>query len=224
MNFLITAGATREYIDPVRFISNPSSGKMGIAIAEEAKRKHHKVRLIAGYCAVSMPKQFPIVKAETAGKMRKAVLQYINWADILIMAAAVGDWKIQRKSRQKIKKEDKILTLKLIPNPDILAEVGRLRKRSKKIFLVGFSVDTKSLLENAKKKLKRKYIDMIVVNSPSTFGSVKIKAVIINRGNNIARLPEITKKQFAKKLVKIIEKSKANQESAARPLKSYSKK
>lgn len=206
MNILVTAGATREYLDPVRFISNPSSGRMGIAIAEAAKKRGHNVILVAGYCHVDVPDGIPIVMGTTTKEMHKAVRQYLDWADVLVMNAAVGDWRIKKVSKKKIKKEGKTLTLKLIANPDILAEAGKLKKRGKKIFLAGFSVDTESLIDNAKKKLKKKNLDLIIANPIDTFGSSGTAVTVINRKGEATKLPLLSKKQLAGKLVRLIEK------------------
>lgn len=207
MNFLITAGATREYIDPVRFISNPSSGEMGISIASASKKMGHDVILIMGHCTTKNPQEIPMVMASSAAQMQKAVYKYLDWADVLVMTAAVGDWKAKRIEKKKIKKENKSLTLELTRNPDVLASVGRLKKKGKKIFLVGFSVDTESLVSNAKKKLKNKNLDLIVANPKNTFGSVGIEATIIDKKDKLTQLPMQPKKRIARKLVKIIEKA-----------------
>lgn len=202
MNFLITAGPTREYIDPVRFISNASSGRQGFSIAQEVKRKGHNVILIIGPGTVEPPKGIPIVHVTTAEQMLKAVLQYKDWMDVLIMTAAVSDWKVIGRKRQKIKKE-KNLTLKLVLNPDILSYVSRL-KRTKSLLLVGFSVDTGDLIKNAKKKLKEKNLDIIVANPPDSIGSTATTSVIIDRTGAIMKLPLMSKKELAKRLIKLI--------------------
>ena len=207
MNILVTAGATREFLDPVRFISNPSSGRMGVKIAEAAKKRGHNVILVVGCCTVNVPDEMPIVMGTTALEMRKMIRQYLDWADVLVMNAAVGDWRMKKVSKQKIKKEAKTLTLKLTANPDILAEIGKLKKRGKKIFLVGFSVDTESLINNAKKKLKKKNLDLIIANPIDTFGSTGAGVTIINRNGEITKLALFSKKQLAGKLVRLIEKA-----------------
>lgn len=206
MNYLIAAGATREYIDPIRFISNPSSGRMGMAVAEAAKERGHNVILIMAHCSILPPKEIPLVRVTTAAQMRKAIKQYVDWADILVMAAAVGDWKAAHRSRQKIKREAKTLTVKLTANPDILAEVGRLKKRGKKIFLVGFSLDTGSLIENAKKKLQKKGIDLIIANPPDTFGESVSRVAIVDKRGEVIQLPLLPKKRLAGKLVRMVER------------------
>jgi len=132
MNFLITAGPTREYIDPVRFISNPSSGKMGVYLAQSALMQGHDVRLICGPVSIKIPKKIGYYSVETARQMYKSVRSNIQWADVFIMSAAVVDWRPVKKRKGKIKKEDKtVFHLKLIRNIDILKEVSKLKKRRK---------------------------------------------------------------------------------------------
>lgn len=202
MNFLITAGPTREYIDPIRFISNSSSGRQGFAIAQEAKRKGHSVILIIGPGTVEPPREMPLVRVTTAEEMLKSVLQYKDWMDVLVMNAAVCDWKVIGRSRQKIKKTKK-LNLGLALNTDILCYVSKLKKKQG-LILVGFSVDTGDLINNAKKKLKDKDLDIIVANSIDTFGSQATESVIVDKTGTIMKLPLMSKKDLATRLVKLI--------------------
>lgn len=207
MNFLITAGPTREYIDPIRFVSNPSSGRQGFSIASEAKKNGHNVILIIGPGTAEPPRETPLIHVTTAEEMLKSVLQYKDWMDVLIMSAAVGDWKVIGKSRQKIKKK-KTLNLKLTLNPDILTYISRLKKQGKTkpdLLLVGFSVDTGDLINNAKKKLKAKNMDIIVANPVNSFGSSATESVIIDSSGTIIKLPLMSKKQFASRLIKVIQ-------------------
>lgn len=207
MNFLITAGPTREYIDPIRFISNASSGRQGMAIAEEAKKKGHNVILIIGPGTVTPPKEIPLIHVTTAEKMLKSVLQYKDWMDVLIMTAAVSDWKVLGKSRQKIKKTKKILNLKLKLNPDILTYVSKLKKQGKTkpgLLLVGFSVDTGDLISGAKEKLRDKNLDIIVANPIDSFGSTATESIIIDKSNTVIKLPLMSKRDFATRLIALI--------------------
>lgn len=213
MNFLITAGPTREYIDPIRFISNASSGRQGIAIAEQAKKRGHSVVLIMGPCAVGAPKEIPIVSITTAEEMLKSVLQYKDWMDVFIMNAAVGDWKVVGKAKNKIKKSGGKLNLKLALNPDILARVGKLKKQKKtkkNPILVGFSVDTRDYVSDAEDKLKNKGLDIIVANPLESLNSIATESVIIDRAGTTMKLPLMSKKDLAKRLIRIIEHTPAN--------------
>lgn len=207
MNFLVTAGPTREYIDPIRFISNASSGRQGMAVAEAAKKKGHNVILIIGPGTVQPPKEIPLIHVTTAKEMLKSVLQYKDWMDVLVMTAAVGDWKAVGKSKQKIKKK-KTLNLKLTLNPDILAYIGKLKKQGKAkkdLILVGFSIDTRDLINNAKKKLKDKNLDIIVANPIDSFGSNATESVIMDNRGTVIKLPLMSKKDFADRLIKLIQ-------------------
>lgn len=203
MNFLVTAGPTREYVDPVRFISNPSSGRMGIEVARAARRNGHKVILVTGPCSIEAPRKITLVKVTTALEMLKAVKRFLDEVDVLVMAAAVTDWRPKRISRKKIKK-NKILNLELVKNPDILTEVGRIKKSGRRIFLAGFSLDTGKIVKNAKEKLRNKNLDLIVANSPRSFGSSKIDAYIISP-DNISRIKLISKKKLAEELIRRIQ-------------------
>lgn len=158
---IVTAGPTREAIDPVRYISNRSSGKMGYAIARAAMEAGANVTLVSGPVALQAPEQVHCVMVDTAEQMRDAVLSDVSRADIFIAAAAVADYRCQDTARQKIKKTSQTLALKLEKNPDVLAEVAGLRIPP---FTVGFAAETESLKENAMKKLKSKGLDMIAAN------------------------------------------------------------
>ncbi|MBV9086331.1 MAG: bifunctional phosphopantothenoylcysteine decarboxylase/phosphopantothenate--cysteine ligase CoaBC, partial [Acidobacteriaceae bacterium] len=160
---LVTAGPTREPIDPVRFIGNRSSGRMGYALAEAALRRGARVILVTGPTALKPPANAEIVQIETAAEMRNEVLARLPHATIVIKAAAVADYRPEQVSKQKIKRTGK-KTLELEPTPDILAEVASQRTGQ---ILVGFAAETENLLENARKKLAAKAVDAIVVNDVS---------------------------------------------------------
>jgi len=167
IKILVTAGPTREYIDPIRYISNPSTGKMGYLIAEYAKKIGFDVILITGPTYIEPPKMVKLVKVESAREMEKEILKYFTEVDLLIMCAAVSDWRPYRKFKNKIKIK-KEWNLKLVPNPDILKKVSKIKKENQKI--VGFALETENIIENAKKKLKEKKLDLIVGNTPEFFG------------------------------------------------------
>lgn len=159
----VTAGPTHEYIDPVRFISNPSTGKMGYAIAEAAWRRGAEVTLITGPTALRRPAGINVVEVVSADEMFGACMSASESADVIVKAAAVGDYRAAERAEQKIKRGGKdTLTLELVQNRDIAAELGR-RKRPGQL-LVGFAAETQNVIENAQKKMTAKNLDMIVSN------------------------------------------------------------
>jgi len=162
VNILITAGSTEEPLDPVRFITNLSSGKMGYALAIAAHRRGAKVTLISGPTTLPLPPVEKIIKVRTAQEMHKAVLDNYKKAAIIIKAAAVADYCPKVLSAEKIKKDKKILSLELKRNPDIIAEIGKNKGNR---ILVGFAMETQNLLANAREKLKKKNMDLIVANN-----------------------------------------------------------
>jgi phosphopantothenoylcysteine decarboxylase/phosphopantothenate--cysteine ligase len=164
---LITAGPTQEPIDPVRFLSNRSSGKMGYALAEAAVARGAQVVLIAGPVHLADPAGVAIVKVHTAVEMREAVFEHLAQASIIIKAAAVADYHLSHVPSHKIKKTAVRLTLDLDPTPDILAELGQ--KKGDKL-LIGFAAETDNLLDEARRKLRGKNCDMVVGNLVSGDG------------------------------------------------------
>ncbi len=167
MTFLITAGPTREPIDPVRYLSNHSSGKMGYAIAAAAAKKGHRVILISGPTILNVPSGCDLIPVETAADMSQAVGNWISRVDVAIMAAAVADFRPVEYQTQKIKKttETDMMTLELIKNPDILAEARSIHGYGG--LLVGFAAETENVLHNAREKLNRKKCDLILANDVS---------------------------------------------------------
>ncbi len=164
---LITCGATREYIDPVRFISNDSSGEMGFSLARTARWLGAEVKVIAGFTTAEEPPEVEVIRVVSTEDMLKETLKAFEEADIVVMNAAVADFRPKIRSDRKIKK-GKALTLELEKNPDILEELGR-RKRGQ--FLVGFALESENLLQNAREKLRRKNLDLIVANPVDVMGS-----------------------------------------------------
>jgi phosphopantothenoylcysteine decarboxylase/phosphopantothenate--cysteine ligase len=165
---VITAGATREQIDPVRFISNRSSGRMGFALAEAARQRGANVRVVSGITTVAPPVAVPLIQVASADEMHAAVLREFNDATIFIAAAAVADYRPKQRAKQKIKKSSSELTLELERTPDILAEVARRRNPDQT--LVGFAAETENLIGNARKKLDAKQVDIMVANDVSRKG------------------------------------------------------
>jgi len=214
MNFLITAGPTREYIDPVRFISNASSGRQGVAIAEEAAKNGHAVVLIMGPCPAIPAKNINVINITSAEEMFKNILYYRNWADVLIMTAAVCDWRASSKSGKKIKKTKKTIAIKLKQNPDILAAIGKLKREGKTkpdLTMVGFSVDTGNIIEDAINKLKRKSLDLIIANPVVSINSEFTKSIMIDKSGEVVKLPHMRKNELAKRLISLIYRKKIGQ-------------
>jgi phosphopantothenoylcysteine decarboxylase/phosphopantothenate--cysteine ligase len=195
-NILVTGGPTREFIDPVRFISNPSSGKMGYAIAKRAYLRGAKVILISGPAAIRPPKGVKLISVDSAEDMKDAVFNNLNGISILIKAAAVADYRPKVRNEEKIKKDKDILNLELERNPDILEEIG---KNKDNIFLVGFAAETTDIISNAKDKLIRKNLDLIVVNDikKGIFTSDKNEVIIIDTDGNIKEVPLMNKERIA---------------------------
>jgi len=179
---LVTAGPTREYIDPVRFISNPSSGKMGISIARAAWKRGAEVVLITGKTKEDLPHGVTCIEVDSAQQMYDKVTSFYDWSSMVIKSAAVGDYSPKNYSDNKINKQDDEMTISLNKTRDILHDLGK-NKGSK--ILVGFAAETKDILENARKKLVEKNLDMIVVNDITRegagFETDTNSAVILNR-------------------------------------------
>jgi phosphopantothenoylcysteine decarboxylase/phosphopantothenate--cysteine ligase len=166
LRILVTAGPTVEPIDPVRYITNRSSGKMGYALAGAARRRGADVILVSGPTDLKPPIDVTLRQVKTTEEMKKAVLNGSEQYDVIIKAAAVSDYRPREKAAQKIKKQKEIQSIELVRNPDILSELGKKRGNSRCI-LVGFSAETEDLLANATEKLRKKNLDMIVANDVS---------------------------------------------------------
>lgn len=199
MNILITAGATREYIDPVRFISNASSGKMGYAIARAALKAGHRVTLITAPTSLRKPKNAKIVEVQTSGEMFDAVKKHFPKSKCLIMAAAVSDYKPKKRSKTKIKKSAAELTLKLKPTQDILKWAGLSKKQDQ--IIAGFALEDKNLKLNAEKKLHNKKLDMIVANSPAAIDADRSTVHIKTNDTDWVTLSNKSKQTTAKKII-----------------------
>jgi phosphopantothenoylcysteine decarboxylase/phosphopantothenate--cysteine ligase len=163
---LVTAGPTHEYIDPVRFISNPSSGKMGYALAAEARYRGAEVVLISGPVGLRHPSGIRVVPVRSAIEMSDACMAELPGSDVIIKSAAVGDYRAKNYSEHKIKRGgSQSMTLDLIANPDIAREIGKTRNRGQ--ILVGFAAETEGIAENARSKLEQKNLDLVVANDVS---------------------------------------------------------
>ena len=202
---VVTAGGTEEAIDPVRFIGNRSSGKMGIAIAQAAANMGAKVKLVYGNVTIPLPqnKNIELFPAPSSEDMLMQVKQEFNRSDILIMAAAVADWRMKKVADHKLKKQadQATLELTLVKTKDILREVAKQKNPDQVV--VGFAAETNNLLKNAEKKLREKGADMIVANdvSQNVFGSDKDKVTILRQNGTIEEWPEMSKKEIASKLL-----------------------
>ena len=201
MHFLITAGGTREYIDPVRFISNASSGKMGYCLAEAALKAGHTVTLISAPTNLKTPKKANLIQVTSSSEMFSAVKKTFKDCDCLIMAAAVSDYTVAKKSTVKIKKNDKQLTLHLKPTTDILKWAGKNKKGR---FIVGFALEDRAVRKNAEKKLVEKHLDMIIANRPTAIGAEQSSVEIKAAGNDWLKIKTAGKAAIAAKIIKLI--------------------
>ena len=209
MKVLVTAGATVEPIDPVRYITNRSSGKMGYALARAAALRGAEVMLVSGPTSLNPPRNVKVFRVKTAAEMRDAVLGHHAECDVVIKAAAVLDYKPRRQSKTKIKKLEEIQSLELVRNPDILAELGR-RRSGKRSLLVGFAAETHDLMSNAREKLRKKNLDMIIANDVSRedagFESDTNAVKIIHRDGRVEELPLMTKEDLADRILDRVKK------------------
>ncbi len=201
---LVTAGPTYEPIDPVRFLGNRSTGKMGYAIAEAAIRRGAKVVLISGPTALTPPSAAEFIPIETAEQMRNAVMQHFPDATIVIKTAAVADYTARHRSEQKIKRKGE-MTLDLVPTTDILAELGRRRVSAHQV-IIGFAAETEHGIVHAHEKLQKKNVDAIVMNDVSQpgigFGSGRNAATIVTATQEI-EIPEMPKLEMAQRVLEI---------------------
>jgi phosphopantothenoylcysteine synthetase/decarboxylase len=202
MRFLITAGGTREYIDPVRFITNASSGRMGYALAQAAMKAGHKVTFVTAPVAHQIPSGAKIIKIVSAKEMFEAVRKNFPACDCLIMAAAVADYTPAKPSKTKIKKMAKTLTIRLKPTVDILKWAGQRKSK----IVVGFALEDKDIRANAEKKLKAKKLDMIIANTPAAIGADKSGVQLKTTCCSWVKFENASKIKIAEKIIRRIEK------------------
>ncbi len=222
LSILVTAGGTQEPIDPVRVITNRSSGKMGYAIAQAALDRGARVTLVSAPTALHPPLSAEYVPVVTAEEMRDAVLAKVAHSDALIMAAAVADFRVDHRADQKIKRGEKSLQLTLVPNPDILAESAEM-EAGRRLLRVGFAAESGDLVDRAKEKLARKKLDMIVANrvdaEGSVFGSDLNEVVILDSSGREVEVKLAPKMDVAHEIldqvVRLI-KERAARQTAAR--------
>jgi phosphopantothenoylcysteine synthetase/decarboxylase len=220
MHILITAGGTREYIDPVRFISNASSGRMGYALAQAGIKAGHKVTLISA-SDLQPPVGVEFVGVDSAAEMFGEVKKHFPRCDCLIMAAAVADYTPAKQAKTKIKKTGKSLTIKLKPTADILKWAGRHKKvrnrhkgteaqrhrakKGKRQIVVGFALEDKALRKRAEHKLKDKNLDMIIANTPAAIGADKSTVQIKTPFSAWLKIENATKISTAKRIIRLIQ-------------------
>jgi len=195
---LITTGPTVEPIDPVRFISNRSTGLMGYELAKQARKRKYKVTLISGRSSLKPPRGIKCLEIETARQLYEAVHRELKKNDVLIMSSAVSDFRPVHFLRNKIKSR-KTLSLKLVKNPDILGSISKKERKNK--IIIGFSLETRDLLKNASKKLKIKHLDLIVANKAGRknlpFGGGAKTVYLLDRFGRRKKLEKITKARIA---------------------------
>jgi phosphopantothenoylcysteine decarboxylase/phosphopantothenate--cysteine ligase len=210
---IITAGPTCEPFDPARHLSNRSSGKMGFAMARSAKRRGAKVILISGPTSLEAPSGVEMVNVTSAVQMHDAVMENYNNADIVVMSAAVSDYRPEKTMSQKIKKGSDSIGLEMVPNPDILKELGKRKDKTKRPLLVGFAAESSDHLEEGKRKLKEKNLDLIVINDiigkDTGFGTDTNQVNLIDRDYQLEKLPLLSKEECAfiiwDKIVKLLQ-------------------
>ena len=220
MKFVVTAGPTREHLDPVRFLSNPSTGKMGFAVARAAAMRGHEVALVAGPVSLKTPKGVRRIDVTSARDMLAAVEQEIAKAKsgkptVFVATAAVADWRPAKCAARKLKKGQMSDTLKLVRNPDILKEIGRRTKTvhspnrpltHSPTYLVGFAAETNDVIAEARRKCREKNLDMIVANDVtekgSGFGVDTNRVTFVRKDGSVDRLPLMTKLAVARRIVR----------------------
>jgi phosphopantothenoylcysteine decarboxylase / phosphopantothenate---cysteine ligase len=203
--FLITAGGTREYIDPVRFISNASSGKMGYELARSALLAGNNVILVTAPVNLNPPKGADVVEIKSARDMFEAVKDKFGGCDCLIMTAAVSDYTPVKPARHKMKKSPGVVTLKLKPTQDILKWAGTHKKQNQVV--VGFALEDRDIKSSAERKMREKNLDMIIANTPVTIGSEWCEVWVKKTGEKWRGIPEMSKKQAAGRLIRMIEQT-----------------
>ncbi|MCA9323128.1 MAG: hypothetical protein KDB53_20475 [Planctomycetes bacterium] len=197
MRFLINAGPTREMIDEVRFLSNLSSGRTGYAVALAARDLGHTVTLVTGPVGMSPPRGINVRRVVSALEMQAAMLDGFSDADVVVATAAVSDYRPAQRVEGKLKKSEGGLTLELVRNPDILAEMGRRKDRQ---VLVGFALEVQDAEQQAQSKFERKGLDLLVLNGPGNFGSARSSFRLLTR-NGFEAPREASKEDLGRLLV-----------------------
>jgi phosphopantothenoylcysteine decarboxylase/phosphopantothenate--cysteine ligase len=214
VRILVTAGPTREFLDDVRFLSNPSSGKMGFSVAAAGAQAGHQVTLVTGPVTLPDPPGVEVVRVVSADEMAQECLSRFTGCDAVVMTAAVSDYRPKERLEGKLKKGAEPMRLELVPTTDILAQMG---KRKKKQVLVGFALEAEVLVglapgadrarQNATAKLAAKNLDYIVLNSPEAFASETISCSVIDKAGKIRPYSAISKKALAHEIINLLETS-----------------
>lgn len=202
MNVLVTAGPTREHLDEVWFLSNPSSGRMGYAIAQAFAKAGHHVTLISGPTGLATPHGATVVRVTSTEEMRRAVTQHVAAAEVVVMAAAPVDYRPAERQVGKMKKTGEEMLVKFVRNPDILREIGQNKGGR---ILVGFALEATDVRSNALKKLREKNLDLIVANSPASFAGERTSVEVLGRDGVVEVLNDVSKEQLAERLLGLVE-------------------
>lgn len=206
---VVTAGGTRESIDPIRYLSNRSSGKMGFALARAASEAGHPVTLITTRFPHELPDGVDVVDVESAAEMEQAVLASLQPRSVLVMAAAVADYRPAHAETHKIKKKSETLTIELVRTPDILLKVASVPQRNE-LFVVGFAAETDDLVENANKKMLEKKLDLIVLNDVANpdigMGSDDNAVSIFGVGGVVEEVARAPKIEVARRIIACIDR------------------
>lgn len=203
MRLLVTAGPTREYLDPVRYLSNRSTGTLGYCIASAAARRGHQVTLITGPVALAPPAGVTVVQIVSAADLAREVLSAWPECDAVVMTAAVADYTPANVAAQKIKKTGQPMVVTFVPTTDVLAELGRRKQPAQRI--MGFSLETSDGLAEARRKLLEKNCDFMVLNSPANFGDVRATVTVLCRDGRADELADMSKPDLAGRLLELLE-------------------
>lgn len=203
MKILITAGPTREYFDSIRFISNPSSGKMGYSLAQAAAARGHRVTLISGPVAIDPPESVKVIRVVSAAEMAAAAKEHWPEQDAAIMTAAVCDYRPARHLRKKLKKSDKPLQLTLVPTEDIARSLGASKKPGQ--VLITFALEDHDARAHAESKLERKKCDAVVLNGPGNIDAGQAQVEVLVRGREWAPWRRDSKLRVAIRLIRLAE-------------------
>lgn len=196
---LVSAGPTREAIDPVRFVSNASSGRMGYAIARAARRRGAEVVLVSGPSYLPRPANMELVPVVSAEEMNDACVRYFPQSTLVIMSAAVADYRPTKSYPAKVKKDAKTLSIEMERTADVLKSMGKMKKNGQ--LLVGFALETENIEENARKKLDEKNLDLVVANTPIGLDSPMNQVTIIDREGETETLPPLSKDEIAERIL-----------------------
>jgi phosphopantothenoylcysteine decarboxylase/phosphopantothenate--cysteine ligase len=202
VKILVTAGPTREFFDDIRFLSNPSSGKMGYEIASAGARAGHEVILVSGPVSLKEFPEVETIRVVSSEQMAEACLERYAGCDAVVMTAAVCDYRPKQRHAGKMKKKTKAIRIELVPTTDILSEMG---KRKKGQLLVGFALEVQDARENATAKLAAKNLDYIVLNSPGTFAEDTISCEIIDSQGRGTRRDNVPKRTLAEEIISLLE-------------------